>query len=333
MNHFCRLCNRNIGTFSHISKFHKITLKEYYDKYVKKKKEGKCVICGKDTKFRAMLASTNAYNKTCSITCKKKLGTYNFKNTLKYWLNRGYSEEEAIIKSKKVQRKRGKLATKKKNKLRKEGKYFESSEIGYWLNKGYSEEEAKQKLHERQSTFTLEKCIKKLGEVEGRKRWQERQDKWQNTMKNKPESEKAEIEKRRLKRNGYTVSKAEKEIIETIKKLYENIEDQKVMFTLKNGKRGNKKFVYDFCLEDKKKIIEYNGDYWHCNPKIYVPTYYNSVTKMTAKQKWKKDKKKIDFAKQQGYDVLVIWEKEYNDNKKETINRVVNFLKGNTNEI
>ena len=51
-----------------------------------------------------------------------------------------------------------------------------TNQIKYWVNKGYSEDEAKQKVSERQRTFTLEKCIEKYGEVEGVKRFEKRQE-------------------------------------------------------------------------------------------------------------------------------------------------------------
>ena len=52
------------------------------------------------------------------------------------------------------------------------------NQVKYWIKKGYSEEESKQKVSERQRTFTLEKCIEKYGEKEGIKRYTERQTKW-----------------------------------------------------------------------------------------------------------------------------------------------------------
>lgn len=65
--------------------------------------------------------------------------------------------------------------------------------IQYFIDKGLTEEEAKIALKERQSTFSLEKCIEKYGEKEGTKRWKERQDKWQNTLNSKSEEEKIKI--------------------------------------------------------------------------------------------------------------------------------------------
>lgn len=61
-----------------------------------------------------------------------------------------------------------------------------NTRLDYWLNKGYSLEESKQRLKERQSTFSLEKCIKKYGEDKGKEVWINRQKRWHNTLKSKP---------------------------------------------------------------------------------------------------------------------------------------------------
>lgn len=57
--------------------------------------------------------------------------------------------------------------------------------IKYWLNRGYSEQESKDKISERQSTFSLAKCIEKHGEELGRQVWLNRQEKWQESLQNK----------------------------------------------------------------------------------------------------------------------------------------------------
>ena len=56
------------------------------------------------------------------------------------------------------------------------------TKIEYWIAKGYTEKEAREKLIERQRTFTLEKCISKYGEIKGRQVFEERQEKWQKTL-------------------------------------------------------------------------------------------------------------------------------------------------------
>jgi len=59
----------------------------------------------------------------------------------------------------------------------------------YYTNQGYSEDEAKKLLSERQSTFSLKKCIEKFGEVDGIDVFNDRQQKWQDTLKAKPKEE------------------------------------------------------------------------------------------------------------------------------------------------
>ena len=49
-----------------------------------------------------------------------------------------------------------------------------TTRLSYYTSRGYTEDEAKLALYERQRTFTLEKCIEKHGDKEGRRIWQER---------------------------------------------------------------------------------------------------------------------------------------------------------------
>lgn len=69
------------------------------------------------------------------------------------------------------------------------------NQVEYWTKQGFSETEAILKVSERQSTFSLEKCIEKYGDIEGTIRWKARQEKWQNTLKSKPQEEIDEINK------------------------------------------------------------------------------------------------------------------------------------------
>jgi hypothetical protein len=72
-----------------------------------------------------------------------------------------------------------------------------TTRLDYWINKGLTEDEAKIALKERQTTFSLEKCIEKYGEIEGIKRWKQRQEKWLNTLNSKSDDEKSEINKKK----------------------------------------------------------------------------------------------------------------------------------------
>lgn len=47
---------------------------------------------------------------------------------------------------------------------------------------------------------------------------------------------------------------------------------------------------------------------------------------MTAHEIWEYDKNKIELAESYGYDVLVIWEKDYHDNPETIIKKYIEFL-------
>ena len=83
-----------------------------------------------------------------------------------------------------------------------------------------------------------------------------------------------------------------------------------------------KKFNCKIC----NKIIEFNGDYWHCNPKIYKKNVFNKTMKKTAEEVWKRDQEKIDFIKSIDCELLIIWENDYKKNKNEIIKQCQRFI-------
>jgi hypothetical protein len=66
---FCKVCGREcanyLGLSSHL-RTHKITSKEYYDRFLKKEGEGICPVCGKETSF---INLREGYHKFCSNKC------------------------------------------------------------------------------------------------------------------------------------------------------------------------------------------------------------------------------------------------------------------------
>jgi len=86
-------------------------------------------------------------------------------------------------------------------------------------------------------------------------------------------------------------------------------------------------YFYDFVDTDLKKCIEYNGDYWHCNPMLYNEDYITHYG-ITAKDIWLKDENKINMIKSLGYDIKIVWESEYLLDSNSIINECVEFLNG-----
>jgi len=204
-----------------------------------------------------------------------------------------------------------------------------NNQLEYWLNKGFSEKEAKKKLKDRQTTFSLKKCIERYGEEQGKIIWQARQDKWLNTMNSKSDEEKAEILKKKIFSDDNYSKVSQKlfweiydniqTIIQTEKDLYFKELNNEYFLNFKNK---------DFFLADfkfKNKIIEFNGDYWHANPSLYDSEWVNCVRKMTAKQIWEKDQYKYDKINEK-YELLVIWEKDFDENPEEVVKKCLEFL-------
>jgi ribosomal protein S27AE len=70
---------------------------------------------------------------------------------------------------------------------------------------------------------------------------------------------------------------------------------------------------FDYYIPSKKLLIEYNGDYFHCNPTMYDDNYFNKKLNKTAKELWGKDKEKTLLGESKGYKVLTLWEKDYKE--------------------
>lgn len=193
--------------------------------------------------------------------------------------------------------------------------------IQYYLNRGYSEEESKIMLSDRQRTFSLEKCIEKWGEEKGKDVYLNRQIKWQESLNNNGNL-----------KIGY--SRISQELFDKLNKLL--IGDFR--YATNGGEFNIRKssglgvWIYDFVDVVNKKIIEYQGDQYHANPNRYKEsdTPHPFRKNITSKDIWIKDEQKLNDAKFLGYDILYIWDSEYNTNeekKNDTIQRCLNFLK------
>jgi len=103
---------------------------------------------------------------------------------------------------------------------------------------------------------------------------------------------------------GYNRSKAEDEIIQTLEELNIKVEPNYII----DGK------IFDIYIPKYNLLIEYNGDYWHCNPNKYEPNYINKKKNMLAKEIWEYDKNKVYLAIKNNYICETIWECDYKKN-------------------
>lgn len=83
-------------------------------------------------------------------------------------------------------------------------------------------------------------------------------------------------------------------------------------------KRNDRKILdgkeLDFLLVDHNVAIEFQGDYWHMNPKLFSPNDQHAKRKQTAKEIWNYDKWKFDKCKEKGIYLFQIWESDWIDN-------------------
>lgn len=91
-------------------------------------------------------------------------------------------------------------------------------------------------------------------------------------------------------------------------------------------KSGSYQFHLDIVSEPLKLVIEYNGDYWHCNPKIYSGSYFHPKKKKTAEEIWKYDNNRLKILQNNGYETMVVWEHDFRKNTSETIQMLNNEI-------
>lgn len=254
------------------------------------------------------------------------------KINLNFYLNKGYTEEEARVKmltpsSVEFWIRKGfnteevkKLVSKNQSNASKHvdcSKRLLPSNVEYWLRQDYSHEQATEMVSKRQRTFSLNICIEKHGDEKGQVIFQERQDKWQKSLA-----------KNGNMKSGF--SRISQELFVKIAKHYKN-DDALYYATSSNKEKAityNKKvYLFDFVDLEQKIIIEYNGDKYHANPAIYSsnsqPHPYESFT---ASQIWENDKIKQIAAEYWGYKYFVVWDSDYVKNKTGILTHCLQLL-------
>ena len=117
--------------------------------------------------------------------------------------------------------------------------------------------------------------------------------------------------------NSINESKLEKEFRTELKKKLDGRKVKKLTLKI-----GNKWFYPDVKI-DKDILVEFYGNYWHANPKMFKPedvVHHN----LTAKQIWEKDRERIEILKTNGFKVFIVWQSEYQRNKEKVIQTLIN---------
>lgn len=199
----------------------------------------------------------------------------------------------------------------------------------------HGNEEGIRKWHEycerQKFTTTLDYFIEKFGKTDGETKWNEFCVARGNSnniefIKRKYNISHSDAEdllaSRRAPQIGY-VSILEQKFVNQVSTLIPDISHSYVnkQFCIWNTFL-NVPMFYDITSVTRKKIIEFNGDYWHANPAKYSSNFLIKQSNLTALEVWERDNLKKKSAELRGYTVYTVWESEYLSDPDKTITAI-----------
>lgn len=315
---FCNVCNKHVARIvNHIKQIHKISSFEEYEKQYGEhnKWNGKPLLLPKNV----VISQSN------KISGDKNPSSKN--NT---------TEQQRKERSPKAiefyQKKYPDLSHTEHLQMLNEAKKYISSSIKnhttrleYWLEKtGGDIEEAKKLLKKRQTTFSLDICVSKLGYDAGVIRHTNRQIQWNGSIKSNLKC-------------GY--SKVSNKFFNDILSHYKDEDKQYVYFNGHNGEYTvkdeitGKTYRLDFYDSKNNFVIEFQGDIYHGNPAIFAPDSYphpfhKNQAGWTAADIWQRDAIKKDISKNAlpGVKYLQLWESKYREDSSFCLERVIKLI-------
>jgi hypothetical protein len=253
-----------------------------------------------------------------------------------YWIKKGLTEEEASKKIKEIQTNNA-LKVDNKNKTK-------PYEIKTWIDRGLSEKEAEEKINQIKDSQNIYKIFseKKLNDVISKRN---------HTYYSKTKTKRQKINKSRGKTKQQLIEKFGKEYVRELclkrgksrqnsfyrryskisekffNELQKNINEELFYGEKEKWIKYNKNKGFYVDLLYNNKIIEFNGNFYHANPKYYNEDSIIKISKENikiAKEIWRKDKFKIDTLTKLNYKVMIIWEDEINN--EDILNKCIKFL-------
>lgn len=202
-----------------------------------------------------------------------------------------------------------------------ESNLFEYKEKKY----GWTEEKFKE--YNKSRAVTIDNLIKKYGEKTGIEKWEEYCNRQRYTTTLEYFIKKYGYDDGAEKYNNFAnkrvqakknQSKIELEVFGEIENHLDQIE---MSIRLDNPYYG----PFDYGNLEKKKLIEFYGSYWHCDPRFYSEDYVCRQKGLTAKQIRTRDQAKRKYATNQGYQVFVIWEHDWRKNKEKILENITRW--------
>ncbi len=249
------------------------------------------------------------------------------KRCKEYWINHNFTEKEAI---KKVSEHQSKISKNYHNnnteKERKENSHFSTE---YWKKRGFSEDESIENVSKVQRKIS-NNYIKNTP-IEIRKEHNHLSiEYWKKHYPNDYIEKYSEHRNKIIAPSAFRSKISDDFFINLMEKLDLKIGDSYYLdkeFGIYNEELGYLR--YDWINLNLMLCIEFYGDYWHANPDIYksgeIISYPKGVKKI-SNDIWKLNDKKIEIIKEKGFDIIIIWEKNYKQNKNIVINETLNKI-------
>lgn len=274
----CELCGFvGKNLVKHVTKIHNLTTKEYKNQFP----NSKLVFVSDAQKMLAKRKTTEWFSK--QENKEKYLQYHRSVWQKRYWTEQGLSDIEAVEKVKQLQKRKFSQETLEIFKKQRSGNLNSMSLEKIAKRNNVSLEEAK----------CLTPCYKRTGNKHPMFGKKHSKDTLIKICKNTPVT-------------FFNKSKGEKELQQFVSTLIFAEFNKAVEF-----------YNCDIVVEKLKLIIEFYGDYWHCNPAKFEENYYNKRLHSLAKEKWNKDFLKKSYFENLGYEYCVVWESDWKQKKEE----------------
>lgn len=340
-------CNNWYGFSNHITKFHKLSSKEYYDKYLKVENEDICLICKNKTNF---INISHGYRHYCSAKCS--MTDEKTKNKIKETCLNKYGYESAsqstevkIKQEKTCYEKYGCKSSLQNNtvKLKRKNNFLLNHGCNSPSQLDYIKERKKDTLVEHYGVeyYSQTKTWKDIIKNQTLQKYKNYINSgivldynndctlyYCNKCKNTININRELFISRLYKNIDVCIncnpiekfySVGEKEVVEFIKSIYFNniIENDRIIL---EGKE------IDIYLPDIKLAFEYDGTYYHADARFYKNTDFIKKRNMYAIDIWNKDKEKIELCKNKGIKLIRIKEYDWYCNDIETKNLIKEYI-------
>lgn len=282
----CKMCDFESmsSIISHVTNKHKLSMSEYREMFV-----GAVVQRWAPSQKSKMSEIMSQDDKV-----QKLLAVRSYPSEVKHWLRKGYTEEEArdIISKRQTQAalKQNNPATKRRQRERTSGHSNPMSLKSIAARHGVDEEKARK----------LTPCYGRRGQKHPMFGKHHTQESLEKISKN-------------ASRHVSQKSNAERDMYENLISMGYDV----------SRNIGISRYNCDIVFNSLPLVIEYFGDFWHCNPSKWDAQQLNPRTKMTAEERWKLDRHKIECLESLGYRVLVVWESDWKKRQLSVIKEIV----------